>query len=287
MRILLIGANGQVGRETRRRAPAHDVTVTAVTREGIDLGDLTDEAAQTLVRGHDACINAAAYTAVDQAEDEPELAMAINATAPAALARACARAGIPLVHYSTDYVFDGKKADPYTENDPTNPQGVYGQSKREGEEAVLSAGGTAAVIRLAWVFSPYGKNFVKTMLRLGEEHGKVRVVDDQRGTPTPAGAAAEAGLVAAAQMSENAGAAGLYHYAGAAPASWADFARAIFEAAGRDVPVTPITTDAFPTRAKRPASSVLDSTKFHRTFGLAPADWRAALADVMRDIQAS
>ncbi|PHR70208.1 sugar nucleotide-binding protein, partial [Henriciella sp.] len=186
MRILLFGPNGQVGTEIRRQAHASGLEVVPAGREAVDLSK--PGAAATLISQSDCdgVINASAYTAVDKAETEAELAGAVNTDAPAAMAEACAAAGLPFVHYSTDYVFDGTSSRPYRETDPTSPLGVYGRTKADGEAAVMAAGGTAAVIRLAWVFSAHGANFVKTMLRVGPERGGVRVVADQVGKPTPA-----------------------------------------------------------------------------------------------------
>lgn len=285
MTILLIGASGQLGQETLREAAARNIPVRTVGRADIDLSDFDAGAFRELLGRASACINAAAFTAVDCAEDEPRLARAINAEAPAAMARVCREFDIPFVHFSTDYVFDGEKNTPYTEGDETRPKSVYGQTKLDGEAAVLDIAGRGAVLRLAWVFSAHRRNFVKTMLRLGRQHGAVRVVDDQWGTPTPARAAASAGLTAARRLWADASLSGVYHYASDEPVTWAGLAEAVFKAAHLPVPVTPITTAEFPTTADRPAYSVLDTAKIETTMGVRPADWRAGLADVLRELQ--
>ncbi len=226
-------------------------------------------------------INAAAYTAVDKAESEPDLAFAVNRDGPAHLAAACAARDVPLLHLSTDYVFDGSKTGPYLETDAVAPLGVYGASKEAGERRVREPGGRHVILRTAWVYSGHGSNFVKTMLRLSAERPALRVVADQRGGPTPAGAVAEALLVIAAALQGGSAAAGTYHFCGAPATSWFEFARSIIEAAaarrGTTVPVTPIATADYPTPARRPANAVLDCTRIARDFGLDQPDWRADL----------
>lgn len=284
MRILVLGASGQVGTHLVLEAKAQGYDVTASSMEELDLSTLTDSA-KLDVSAYDGVINAAAFTAVDMAETEEELAQQLNAYAPGLLAEACAAADIPLVHYSTDYVFDGRASNPYTEEMLPDPINAYGRTKLAGEEAVLRSGAVAGVIRLSWVFSSYGKNFVKTMLRLGDSHGGVRVVDDQLGKPTPARAAAMAGLTALKTLADDPAKAGLYHYAGDEAVSWAVFAQAIFEAWGRNIPVTPIPTTEFPTPAPRPGYSVLSTNKFEQAFGMVPADWRAELPDIIKALK--
>lgn len=282
MRLLLFGANGQVGTEIRLESARRGVTLEAVDRETCDLTQPGSAAA--LIERTEACdgvINAAAYTAVDKAESEAELAEAVNAYAPGEMAEACVARGIPLIHYSTDYVFAGDATTPYRENDPTGPLGVYGRSKLEGEARVLAAGGHAAIVRLAWVFSAHGGNFVKTMLRVGKERGHLRVVDDQIGKPTPAAPAARAALDMIAPLAADTLKSGIYHFSGDRALSWAAFAREIFEVADLDVTVEPITTAEYPTPAKRPAWSVLDTAKIENTFGIAAPDWRAELEHVI------
>ena len=230
-------------------------------------------------------INAAAYTAVDRAEAEPELAHAVNAAAPGAMARAAAARGLPFLHVSTDYVFDGAPGRPWREHDPTGPLGVYGASKLAGERAVAEAGGPHLILRTAWVFSAHGSNFVKTMLRLGAERDTLSVVDDQRGGPTPAGAIADALLAIAAAFGRGEGVGGVFHFAGAPAVSWAEFARAIFAAKGGKAPeVRPIPSSAYPTPARRPLNSVLDCSAIAAAYGLAQPDWRAGLAEVIGEL---
>lgn len=284
MNILLFGANGQVGAETRRRA-GEDVRVIALSREDCDLTSPGAARAAIEAADCDAVVNAAAYTAVDKAESETELAMRINAGAPGEMAGACAKRGLPLIHFSTDYVFNGEGSRPYREDDPTAPLGVYGATKLAGEEAVLNQGGAFAILRLSWVFSAYGSNFVKTMLRLGKERPGLRVVADQRGKPTPAAGAAEAGLVAARALLADPGKTGVYHFAGDEETTWAGFAEAILAEAELATPVEHIGTKDFPTPAKRPAYSVLDTDKFEKTFGMAPPSWRGALKEVLRELE--
>lgn len=302
-RFLVIGANGQVGRELRRSlAPLGQVL--AATRDGrLDDGgtcavaDLdSPESLEALVRdsGASAVFNAAAYTAVDKAESEAEAAYRINAQAPGVLARACAAAGIPLVHYSTDYVFDGRGSRPYREDDPTAPLGVYGASKLAGEEAVRAAGGRHLVFRTAWVYAAHGKNFLRTMLRLGAEREELGVVADQVGTPTPAALIADVSAQALARVL--AGAApqrGTWHLVAAGQTSWHGFAEAIFAeavAAGllaRAPRVNAIPTSAYPTPAARPAYSCLDTSALVRDFGVALPDWRGQVRRVVAELAAA
>lgn len=270
--------------EVLRCAPAAGVDIAAVSREACDLAALG--AAEALIRASlpDAVINAAAYTAVDKAETEPDQAEAVNAAAPAEMARACAALGVPLVQYSTDYVFNGAASRPYRETDMAAPLGVYGQTKLDGEKSVAAAGCVYAVIRMSWVFSAHGSNFVTTMLRLSKESARLRIVADQIGKPTPAAPAAAAGLVAARALREDPALSGLYHFAGDAPVSWADFARVIFTMAGRKTVVDEVTSGEYQTPARRPLNSVLDTQKIGKTFGLAAPSWRDGLAAVLEEL---
>ncbi|GAB4521615.1 MAG: dTDP-4-dehydrorhamnose reductase [Amphiplicatus sp.] len=286
MRVLLFGANGQVGTEIRRRAGG-DVAIVALDRARCDLREPGAPARAITAEACDAVVNAAAYTAVDRAESEPDLAARVNAEAPREMAVAAAAKGVPLVHLSTDYVFDGAAARPYREDDPVAPLGVYGATKLKGEEAVAAAGGAHAILRLSWVFSAHGSNFVKTMLRLARERPALRVVADQRGKPTPAAGAAEAALLAARALLADPAKTGLYHFAGDAPASWADFAEAIMAEAGLAVPVERIATADFPTPARRPKWSVLDTAKFERVFARPAPSWRAGLRAVVAELGAA
>lgn len=278
--FLLLGPTGQVGHELRSTlAPLG--TVVAAGRDRVDLTqpDTIREAVNEV--GPDAIVNAAAYTAVDRAEDEPDVAHAINAIAPGVMAEAARDAGAWLVHYSTDYVFDGTASSPYREDDPTNPLGVYGRTKRAGEEAVRERGGRHLLLRTSWVYSDRRSNFLRTMLRLADERERLTVVDDQIGCPTWAGwiAAATASVLEAVlgadDPEENAG---LYHLSSAGQTSWYGFARAIFARFDRDVHVEPIPTEEYPTKAPRPAYSVLDTTRVRDTFGLDVPTWSEQLA---------
>lgn len=287
MRVLLFGPGGQVGTEIRRSALAAGAEVVPVGREICDLAASGAAARFIEASACEAVINASGYTAVDKAESEPALAAAVNAEAPAEMARACAELGIPFVHFSTDYVFDGKAKRPYRETDETAPLGVYGKTKRDGETGVIAAGGAYAILRLSWVFSAHGANFVKTMLRLSAERDRLRVVADQTGKPTPAAGAAAAGLVVARALAGDPMRSGVYHFAGDAATTWADFASAIFKAAGRKTTVERITTVDYPTPAKRPAYSVLDTEKIEKTFELAAPSWKDGLRAVLRDLGAA
>lgn len=281
MKLLVFGKTGQVARELGCLAAERGLSARLVGRDEIDLTHT--EGVRDLIARADAgaVLNAAAYTAVDLAETERDAAFAVNAAAPAAMARAAALRGLPFVHVSTDFVFDGAASAPYREDAIANPLSVYGASKREGEVGVLSAGGVSAILRTSWVFSAHGKNFVKTMLRLAADRPAVKVVADQRGKPTPARAVAEAMIAVAQGLAVAPEKAGLYHVAGAAEMSWADFARAIFAQAGLATAVEDIPTSGYPTPARRPAYSVLDCTKIEREFGVAPAPFSGALRSVI------
>ena len=277
--ILVTGGNGQVATELAARA-----TVARVGRPEFDF-DRPDTIAVTFDRVRPSLVvNAAAWTAVDAAEKEADAAYRANRDGPAALARLCARDGVPLIHLSTDYVFDGLKPEPYVETDPTGPTGVYGASKLAGEQAVLRSGARAAVLRTAWVYNATGKNFVRTMLNAAQKTTTLRVVADQQGCPTNAGDLADAILAVAARMAAgwDPSYAGVFHACGAGSTNWHGFAQAIFaEAArhGRPAPtVTAIATAEYPTPAKRPANSRLDCTKLRAVFGVALPEWQPSLA---------
>ena len=284
MRLLVFGHTGQVARELARACPA-DWQMQTLNRTDADLSD--PEACARMVQAStaDVVINAAAYTAVDRAETEPELAQVINAEAPAAMAKAAADRGVPLIHLSTDYVFDGSGATARVPDAAVGPLGAYGRSKLAGEIAVRTAGGVSAILRTSWVFSAHGGNFVKTMLRLGAARDEISVVADQIGGPTPASAIAEAVLTIARRLHEGSAPGGTWHFSGAPDVSWADFARAILAQAGLACTVRDIATSAYPTPARRPANSRLDSTSFAATFGVARPDWRVGLAQVVRELR--
>ncbi|MCA0995306.1 dTDP-4-dehydrorhamnose reductase [Alloyangia pacifica] len=280
MRVLVFGRTGQVARELQRRAP-----VVALARDEVDLTDPKDCAEAVRAEAPDVVINAAAYTAVDQAETDEETATLVNGAAPGAMAKACADLGIPFVHISTDYVFDGAGDEPFLPDAPTAPLGAYGRSKLAGEEAVRAAGGPHAIIRTSWVVSAHGKNFVKTMLRLGAERDRLTIVADQIGGPTPAADIAVLCLAAAEQLIEAPEKSGTYHLSGAPDVSWADFAREIFAQAGITCEVADIPSSEFPTPAKRPGNSRMDNSATVAAFGLPRPDWRNGLADILRELE--
>lgn len=278
MKTLVFGSTGQVASELKARDD-----VIALDRAQADLSDPAACAAAIMAQRPDVVINAAAYTAVDRAEDEPVLAHTINAEAPGAMARACAELGIPFLHISTDYVFDGTGSTPWSVDDAIAPLGVYGKTKAAGEQAVRAAGGAHAILRTSWVFSAHGANFVKTMLRLSETRDALGVVNDQIGGPTPAGGIADALLIMARAMVDG-HAGGTYHYAGAPAVSWECFARETFAAAGRSIDVTGIPTSQYPTPAARPLNSRLDCTLLETEFGITPPDWKADLAKIVSEL---
>ena len=280
MRLLVFGTTGQVAREIARRAPG----ARALSRAEADLSAPESCAAAIADHAPDAVINAAAYTAVDRAEEEEALAHGINAEAPGAMAEACARRAIPFVHISTDYVFDGSGETAWRPDDREAPINAYGRTKLEGERAVRAAGGAHAILRTSWVFSAHGANFVKTMLRLSETRDTLRIVDDQIGGPTPASAIAEACLAIAAALAEQPGKGGTYHFSGAPDVSWKAFAEAIFDLAGRPVHVDGIPTSGYPTPAARPLNSRLDCRMTETAFGIARPDWQAGLAEVLGEL---
>ena len=279
MRLLVTGAGGQVGREVVRLAPTVGAQAVGLDRAALDVTD-ADAVRQAVAEARpDAVVHAAAYTAVDRAESEPEAAFAVNRDGAAHVAAACDAAGVPLVHVSTDYVFDGAKGAPYLPGDPTAPLGVYGASKAAGEAAVRAATDRHVILRTAWVFSRYGGNFVATMLRLAAERDRLAVVADQWGHPTSAADVARACLAAAARAAD--GLAGTLHVAGSPLATWHDLAtETVRLAAGAvpAVPVDPIPTADYPTPAARPGRVELAMADSFRALGLAPFDWRSALA---------
>jgi dTDP-4-dehydrorhamnose reductase len=283
MRLLVFGSTGQVARELRRRAPE----ATYLGREAADLTDPAACAAAVAAADCNAVINAAAWTAVDRAEAEEDLATVVNGAAPAAMAQAAADRGVPFVHVSTDYVFDGSGVRPWHSDDPTAPLNAYGRSKLAGEHGVHAAGGRFAILRTSWVFSAHGANFVKTMLRLSETRDVLSVVSDQIGGPTPAADIAGALLDIARLLARGDGAPGTYHFAGEPDVSWADFAREIFRQANRTVSVIDIPTEAYPTPARRPHNSRLSCGTTEIVFGIPRPDWRAGLADVLKDLGAA
>lgn len=295
-RVLVVGGDGQLGAELRRRLAAGAEQVLATTRRGrlgdggaceaLDLGD-ADAIAPLLRRLRPDCVvNAAAYTAVDRAESEPALAHAVNAVAPGRLGQACAGLGIGLIHFSTDYVFDGRGQRPYREDDATAPINAYGRSKLEGERAVAASGARHLILRTAWVYAAdHGHNFLRTMLRLGRERDELRVVADQRGSPTPTWLLAEA---VARILERGIAEPGVRHLCAAGETTWHGFAEAIFAAAvadgrlARAPRVLPIATADYPTPAQRPAYSVLDTRQLREEYALDLPEWREGLRVAMR-----
>lgn len=279
MTILVFGKTGQVARELARLEGT-----ACLGREAADLSDPAACAAAIRAANPAAVINAAAWTAVDRAEDEEVPATRINAAAPGAMAAECAALGIPFVQISTDYVFDGSGAAPWRPDDATGPLGAYGRSKLAGERAVAAAGGTWAVLRTSWVVSAHGSNFVRTMLRLGRERDALSVVADQIGGPTPARAIAAACVKIADTLVSEPERTGIYHFSGAPDTSWAGFAREIFAQAGIACAVRDIASSGYPTPAARPLNSRLDCTATETSFAISRPDWRAGLADILRDL---
>lgn len=285
MKILVTGRDGQVAQSLAERIAGHELVFAG--RPDLDLADAASIERTVAAVNPDLVISAAAYTAVDKAEDEPELAMAVNGEGPGVLARAAAKIGASVIHLSTDYVFDGSLDRPYREDDPVAPIGAYGASKLAGEEAVAASGARHAILRTAWVYSPFGNNFVKTMLRLAETRDALNVVEDQLGCPTSALDIADgiAAVIAAWQADPARGADRVYHLAGTGETNWADFARAIFAGSaargGPSAEVTGIPTSGYPTRAKRPANSRLDCSRLADTFGWRAPAWQDSLEVVL------
>jgi dTDP-4-dehydrorhamnose reductase len=285
MKILIFGKTGQVAQELAACADAA-LTLEFLDRDAADLTDPAACAALIAATDADAIINAAAYTAVDRAEEDEATAQLINADAPAAMARAAAARGLPFVHISTDYVFDGTGTAPFTPDHPTAPLGAYGRTKLAGEDGVRAARGPHAIFRTSWVVSAHGNNFVKTMLRLGAERERLTIVADQTGGPTPAADIARTCLAAAQQLCADPSKSGTYHLSGGPDVSWADFARAIFQMSGIPCAVADIPSSDFPTPARRPANSRMDNSTTLATFGLPRPDWRVGLKDILHDLGA-
>ncbi len=292
MRILLTGKDGQVGYELQR-ALAPLGHILALGRRELDLADPNAIRAAIQRLAPELIVNAAAYTAVDHAEKEPELARTINTEAPAILAEEAKRIGAAVLHYSTDYVFDGAKAEPYTEEDATNPLGVYGATKLAGEQAIAATGVPHLILRTSWVYATRGRNFLLTILRLAAEREQLRIVNDQTGAPTsaPAIADATARIIAKWQFSSLRQLSGTYHLSAGGHTTWCEFARAILAEPGARAlqprpiiarEVVPIRTDEYPTPARRPRYSVLDNSRLARAFGIVLPDWRTQLRDVLR-----
>jgi dTDP-4-dehydrorhamnose reductase len=285
MKVLVTGRDGQLARSLAERAGCYpELALRFAARPECDLAVPGSAGAAIRDARPDLVVSAAAYTAVDKAEQEPELARRINAEAAGEIADAAASVGAPLIHVSTDYVFGGTITAPMREDEPIAPLGAYGRTKAEGEAAVRAGQGDHLILRTAWVYSPFGANFVKTMLRLSGERNEISVVADQLGSPTNALDLADVILALAARRSsgDRTGWAETYHAAGSGQASWAEFAAEIMRQSGAATRIRPIPTADFPTPAKRPAWSVLDGSKLQQTFGLALPEWKASLGPVVK-----
>lgn len=278
MTVLVFGQTGQVATELQLQR-----NVSALGREKADLSNARDCYEAILSAKPQVVINAAAYTAVDKAEAESDLAHKVNADAPLNMAKACSELKIPLVHISTDYVFDGSGETAWVPDDATGPQNVYGASKLAGELAIKSVHDRFAILRTSWVFSAHGSNFLKSMLRLGSERDALSIVSDQIGGPTPAKAIASACLSIADQMIDGAEG-GVFHFSGAGDTSWAGFSREIFQSAGLDVDVSDIPTADYPTPASRPLNSRLNCSSLLDQFNIARPDWAAATHDIIKEL---
>src|SRR6516225_12009201 len=292
MKILVFGASGQIGREVCRAAWPPRYAILPLDRKAVDITKSAAVSAMLARETPDLVINLAAYTAVDRAESDPEVAWAANCAGAAHIAGACDESATPLVHLSTDYVFDGRKTGPYREEDAVGPLGVYGRSKEAGERAVRAAVARHVILRTAWVFGEYGANFVKTMLRLGAERPVLRVVADQRGCPTAAADIAAALVVIVTEIEHGRAVWGTFHYAGSGSTSWHGFAEKIIDLATQcgawpvasKPRVEPITTDQYPTPARRPLNSVLDCHKSAEVFGISAPPLKTSLEPVVREL---
>lgn len=293
MKILVTGREGQVAMSLRERGADLGHEITALGRPDLDLAGGRDDIARAIIEHRpEVIISAAAYTAVDKAEKDEAVACAVNVGGAASVADAARQLGVPLLHLSTDYVFDGTKASSYVESDVTCPTSVYGRTKRDGEEAVLSSHDNVAILRTAWVYSPFGSNFVKTMLRLAAEREEIGVVSDQQGNPSSALDIADGLITIAANLVQSGDPTlrGTFHMAGSGTASWADFAEAIFEASaamgGPSARVRRIETKDYPTPARRPANSTLDCSKLELAHGVRLPEWTTSTAMVVKRLLA-
>ena len=277
--ILIFGKTGQVATELQRTGD-----VLALSRDLTNLSNPSSCYDAIKIHAPKAVINAAAYTDVDKAETEEELATLINGNAPKAMAKACATLNIPFVHLSTDYVFDGTGVEPWQPEDTTKPQNAYGRSKKTGEDGIRSVGSTYCILRTSWVISSHGTNFVKTMLNLSENRDTLNLVADQIGGPTPAKDIARACLQIVEQLKQDPSKSGTYHFSGIEDLSWADLATEIFQQTGRSVHVLPIPTSEYPTSAVRPLNSRLNCSKTQEVFSIHRPDWRIGLNDILNEL---
>lgn len=282
--ILITGSNGQLGSQFQRLAADYpDFRFVFTDVEELDITD--SKAVRSFFQEYsfDFCVNCAGYTAVDQAEDEPEKAFLLNASAVENLAMVCEKNRVRLIHISTDYVFNGEAKQPYKENDPVSPQSVYGFSKLKGEEAVLKYANDAIIMRTAWLCSAFGKNFVKTMVKLGAERPELSVVNDQVGSPTFSADLAKAILKITRKPLDHK-TSEIYHYSSLGNISWYDFAKEIMLKAGLNCRIMPVNTSEYPTKAKRPAYSVLDKSKIRNVFGLDIPEWQMSLSLLIKEL---
>jgi len=288
MKILVFGPGGQVGREVCRAAWPPRYAILPLDRRVVDITDSAGVDAILARETPDLAVNLAAYTAVDRAETEPDTAWAVNCAGAAHIAAACSERATSLIHLSTDYVFDGRKAGPYLEEDAVNPLGAYGRSKEAGERAVRAAVEQHVILRTAWVYGAFGANFAKTVLRLAAQQSVLRIVADQRGCPTAAADIAAALIVIVGYIERGEAKWGTYHFAGDEAVSWHGFADAIVDLGTPRLAtpprVEPITTEQYPTSARRPMNSVLDCSKITETFGISPSPWRRSLATVIEEL---
>ncbi len=291
MKVVVFGANGQLGQEILLHARARGITATGIDLPEVDITRSAPVAACVDVQQPDLVINAAAYTQVDRAESEPDLAHAVNCAGAGHIAAACADHDIPLIHLSTDFVFDGTKGQPYETDDPVAPLSVYGRSKADGEAAVRRRTGRHVIIRTSWLYGVYGQNFVKTMLRLAATESRIRVVDDQIGSPTCADHLADGLLTMAGRiLASGGGPWGTYHFCGAGHTSWYGFAQTIFDITEAEfglpaVKTVPVSTMEYPTPAQRPRYSVLSCRKTWNDFGLTPEPWQEGLSRTLKRLE--
>jgi len=283
MKVLVFGESGQVATALRKQA-SEDMQILCMGRDRAELNSPDMIRAVITASDADIIINAAAYTAVDRAESEGDQAEQVNHLAVAIMAQAATKIGLPLLHISTDYVFPGDGDRPWQPSDETGALGVYGATKRRGEEAIEIAGGTYAILRTSWVFSATGNNFVNSMLSLGTERDALSIVGDQTGGPTAADDIADALLMMARAYKDGRSASGIYHFSGASDTTWAEFAQEIFTQANISCAVKPIATSDYPTPAARPLNSRLDCTTLCSDFGITRPDWRNSLSHVLKDL---
>lgn len=290
MKVMITGSKGQVGTEMCLKSKALGLDIVPLDLPDFDITDMNAVDRAIAGGGISCVVNAAAYTAVDKAETEPDDAFRVNRQGPANLARACCRQRIPLIHISTDYVFNGSKTDAYVETDPVSPVGIYGKSKAAGEGDVRDALPEHLILRTAWLCSAHGTNFVKTMIRLGQERDEIGVVADQQGCPTFASDIADAILNMIDQINNRRDIAwGTYHYCGKGVTTWYGFAKKILELAGRRTTlrvsrIKPLTTREYPTPAKRPANSALNCARIQEKFNIFPKQWQDSLADLVNQL---